>query len=167
VGLVRKRAQQIGTTHNSNHVAVSNDRNTLYPIICKKPRNFADIRVRSYAYDRAGHDGAGRLVGGAEIRNEVGIECFAFRQERQPPITPCLPLRLGPRDEIAFADHADWRSILINDGNGADAILEKDLGDVLDRNIRAYRYDVGGHHIGSFHGAMSLAVQLGMVCEPR
>ena len=75
-----------------------------------------------------------------------------FHPPGPAPVGACL----GPPHEVALADESDELVLLVDDGHGADAVGEKNIGHLLDPRIRANANDGRNHHLRGFHVAHPL-----------
>src|SRR6516162_6149643 len=84
-----------------------------------------------------------------------GEDLFAG-QIFQPPGMAPLGSRLGPPHEGALTHDSDELVLLVDDGDGADAVGAKNTGHLLDSRIRANANDGRNHHVSGFHVAYPL-----------
>ena len=158
--VLRQDAQQISTTYDTNNPAVLNDRNAFYSMRSEQLRNLRHIGVRVDSYNWASHDICCVLITRLETSKEIRIERFALRKEIQPPVPPPLSLDLATRYQIAFANHTDGRAALIDNRDSADAVLNEYPGNLVDRQIRAHRDDIGVHYVKGVHRRIDAAIRL-------
>src|SRR6516162_9645382 len=86
----------------------------------------------------------------------VGISSRATparpHQKFKPIGSSTLRSGLRPPEEIAFADHSDQTTVLVDHGQTADVPLQHDPDGLPYRGVRLDRYSGRRHHVLGFHG---------------
>ena len=153
-GFAGQGAQQVGAAHNADQPVVQNHGNALDAVDRQQAGDLGDLRVGRHGDDRAGHHVPGTVAGTFEAGEIVGVQALALGDQGEPPVAPARARVVLAPDDVAFADHADRATGLVDHGCRADAALEQDAGDLAHRGFGRHGRDLPRHHVtGTLHGA--------------
>jgi len=91
----------------------------------------------------------------------VARELVGRRHHVEPPRPAALGSDFGAMQQVAFADHADYPVVVIDDRNGADAALGQQSGDRRHGGVIADRDYIIRHYVDCAHRGASGLVPCG------
>src|SRR6516225_11950457 len=105
-------------------------------------------RIRSCRDDACGH--YVRYFPGVCL-DVFGCKRVISDQAQEPPRVPSLCARFGAMQQIALADNTNELALIIDNGNGANLMLQERLRNLFYRRGWPYRDHRRNHYIAGFH----------------
>ena len=143
--------EKIPATDDADQFAVAQNGKALDAAFVHDPRRARHRRILIDA------DGVGRHRVPHPPGAPLHIGCRNFVRSE-----PCIGLRRGgpaaqlrPPDQVALADDADQLSLVVDDRNAADIIVEHHTGCLSDAVVRRYAHDPCRHYVLDVHARYS------------
>jgi hypothetical protein len=152
-GLLGEKADEgshhIGSADNSDEPSLIDDGNPLHVLRFHQRDKVGEGHLRRHGEDALCH----YLADFATMRIDVFLrQPTRADKERDPSSVTLIGTDLGAAEQIAFGDNAENGAVAVRHGQAADAVLQHQLGRVLDRGLWRHGNDKRRHQISCFHG---------------